>query len=46
VVAALTEGIPDARKLGIPRAAHLANVEQPEAFTAAVLSHLRERTAA
>jgi len=46
VVAALTQGIPDARKLGIPRAAHLANVEQPEAFTAAVLSHLRERTAA
>jgi 3-oxoadipate enol-lactonase len=46
VVAALAEGIPGARQLGIPRAAHLANVEQPEAFTAAVLSHLGERAAA
>jgi 3-oxoadipate enol-lactonase len=46
VVAALAEGIPGARRLGIPRAAHLANVEQPDAFTAAALSHLGERAAA
>ena len=46
VVAALTQGIPNTRQVSIPRAAHLANVEQPEAFTAAVLSHLEERAAA
>jgi 3-oxoadipate enol-lactonase len=34
--------IPGARRVGIPHAAHLANVEQPEAFAAAVLSQLRE----
>jgi len=34
--------IPGARRAGIEHAAHLANVEQPEAFAAAVLSHLRE----
>lgn len=32
--------IPDARLVVIPQAAHLANVEQPVAFTQAVLSHL------
>jgi 3-oxoadipate enol-lactonase len=31
-----------ARRRGIAHAAHLANVEQPEAFSAAVLSHLQE----
>lgn len=34
--------IPHARRTGIAHAAHLANVEQPEAFSAAVLSHLQE----
>ena len=46
VVADLSGGIPDSRCVGIPAAAHLANVEQPEAFAAAVLSHLGERAAA
>ncbi|HEX7581511.1 MAG TPA: 3-oxoadipate enol-lactonase [Gaiellaceae bacterium] len=31
-----------ARRRGIAHAAHLANVEQPEAFSVAVLSHLQE----
>ena len=44
VVDELAEGIPGARRVGIPQAAHLANVEQPEAFNAAVLSHLLEGT--
>jgi 3-oxoadipate enol-lactonase len=34
--------IPHARVVGLAHAAHLANVEQPEAFSAAVLSHLQE----
>jgi 3-oxoadipate enol-lactonase len=34
--------IPHARVVGIAHAAHLANVEQSEAFSAAVLSHLQE----
>jgi 3-oxoadipate enol-lactonase len=38
--------IPHARLTGIAHAAHLANVEQPAAFSAAVLSHLEERAAA
>ena len=32
--------IPEARLEVIPQAAHLANVEQPEAFTTAILGHL------
>ena len=46
IVGALVGGIPDAALVTIPHAAHLANVEQPDAFTAAVLSHLDERAAA
>jgi 3-oxoadipate enol-lactonase len=46
VIAELVTGIPGARSIGIARAAHLANVEQPEAFSAAVLSHLQEGAAA
>jgi 3-oxoadipate enol-lactonase len=38
----LLAGIPGARPAIVPGAAHLANVEQPEAFAAAVLSHLEE----
>jgi 3-oxoadipate enol-lactonase len=38
----LATGIPHARSVGIADAAHLANVEQPEQFAAAVLSHLQE----
>ena len=34
--------IPGARVVVLPRAAHLANVEQPEAFNSAVLDHLKE----
>jgi 3-oxoadipate enol-lactonase len=41
VIDALVAGIPVAEACGIPHAAHLANVEQPEAFTDAVLTHLR-----
>jgi 3-oxoadipate enol-lactonase / 4-carboxymuconolactone decarboxylase len=36
----IRDSIPDARLLVIPRAAHLANVEQPEALTKAILDHL------
>ena len=43
VIEELTSGISGAQSMGIARAAHLANVEQPEAFSAAVLSHLHER---
>jgi 3-oxoadipate enol-lactonase len=43
VVDALAGSIPDAVLTTIPHAAHLANVEQADAFTAAVLSHLGER---
>ena len=45
VVDALAGGIPDAVRMAIPGAAHLANVEQPGPFTEAVLFHLRERAA-
>jgi 3-oxoadipate enol-lactonase len=34
--------IPGARRAGISHAAHLASVEQPDAFSAAVLAHLRD----
>ena len=44
--AELAAGIPDATLTTIAGAAHLANVEQPDAFAAAVLSHLEERAAA
>jgi 3-oxoadipate enol-lactonase len=37
---AIAEGIPGARLVVIPNAAHLVNVEQPEAFNRAVLDHL------
>ena len=46
VVDALVDGIPGARRIAIADAAHLANVEQPDAFSAAVMSHLGERAAA
>jgi 3-oxoadipate enol-lactonase len=46
VVDALVDGIPGARRCAIAHAAHLANVEQPDAFTAAVLSHLEQKAAA
>jgi len=42
----LVHGIPDTRLVSIPNAAHLVNVEQPEAFTPALLAHLEERTPA
>ena len=38
--AAIAEAIPGARLVVIANAAHLANVEQPDAVTAAILSHL------
>ena len=38
--ALIAEGIPGARLVVLAGAAHLANVEQPSAFTAAVLEHL------
>lgn len=41
----LASGIPHVRTIAVERAAHLANVEQPYAFSAAVLSHLHERAA-
>ena len=46
VVDELAGGIRGAQRTAIPRAAHLANVEQPSAFTDAVLSHLAHRAAA
>ncbi|MFI6687389.1 3-oxoadipate enol-lactonase [Streptomyces sp. NPDC050485] len=36
----LADGIPDARLIELPRAGHLANVEQPEAVRDALLGHL------
>ena len=36
----LRDSIPDSRLEVVPQAAHLANVEQPEALTQAVLEHL------
>jgi 3-oxoadipate enol-lactonase len=46
VIDELATRIPDVRTAAVPDAAHLANVEQPAAFNAAVLAHLTERTAA
>jgi len=37
---AIADGIPGARLVVIPNAAHLVNVEQPDAFNRAVLDHL------
>ncbi len=37
---AIRDGIPGARLMVIPQAAHLANVEQPEDFTRTMLNHL------
>ncbi len=45
-IAVLASGISGARVSRIDGAAHLANVEQPGAFTALLLSHLEERTPA
>jgi 3-oxoadipate enol-lactonase len=42
----LADGIPDARLVVLPAAAHLANVEQPGAFAAAVSEHLALQEAA
>jgi 3-oxoadipate enol-lactonase len=38
----LADGIPGAELVVLPEAAHLANVEQPDAFAALVVDHLRE----
>jgi 3-oxoadipate enol-lactonase len=40
----LIQGIREAQVAVVAGAAHLANVEQPEAFTAAVLAYLEERS--
>ncbi len=40
--AALAQAIAGARHVVIQHAAHIANVEQPEAFTAALLAHLSD----
>ena len=37
----IADGIPGARRLVLPHAAHLLNVEQPDAFNLAVLDHLK-----
>ncbi len=42
----IAAGIPGARLAVLPEAAHLANVEQPEAFTGAVLEHLAQEVTA
>jgi 3-oxoadipate enol-lactonase len=36
----IADGVPDASVLRIPDAAHLVNIEQPSAFTRAVMRHL------
>ena len=46
VIDTLVRGIPVVSAVSLANAAHLANVEQPETFSAAVLSHLEERVAA
>jgi 3-oxoadipate enol-lactonase len=46
VVELLSEGIPHTETLVVPQAAHLANVEQPEAVAAAVLRHAESKTPA
>jgi 3-oxoadipate enol-lactonase len=38
----IRDSIPEARLVVIEGAAHLANVEQPEAVTQAILDHLEE----
>jgi 3-oxoadipate enol-lactonase len=43
---ALAAAIPGARHVAIAGAAHIANVEQPEAFTQALLAHLTAEVAA
>jgi pimeloyl-ACP methyl ester carboxylesterase len=42
----IADGIPGARLLVLPEAAHLANVEQAEAFNSAVLEHLAQEVVA
>ena len=42
----LASCVPEARLLVLDRAAHLANVEQAERFTVAVLAHLGQEVAA
>ena len=42
----MLRSIPNARALAIPDASHLANVEQPEAFAAGLLTHLEQRAVA
>ena len=37
----IADGMPDARLLVVPHAAHLANVERPDVVTPALLEHLR-----
>jgi len=44
--ALLADAIPGSRLLVLPEAAHLANIEQPEAFSAAVNQHLGLQEAA
>ncbi|GAA3954269.1 3-oxoadipate enol-lactonase [Gordonia caeni] len=39
-LAEIADAVPDSRLLVVPGACHLANVEQPEAVTAALLEHL------
>ena len=39
----IVDAVPTARLLVVPDAAHLVNVEQPEAVDAAVLSHLEDQ---
>ena len=46
VVELLSDGIAGAETLVVPQAAHLANVEQPEAVAAAVLRHAESKAAA
>jgi 3-oxoadipate enol-lactonase len=38
----IAAGVPDARLLVVPRAAHLANAEQPAIITAALIEHLEQ----
>lgn len=45
-VDALAQGIADVTVVSISDAAHLSNVEQPDAFNEALLAHLEERTTA
>ena len=38
----IAAGLPDARLLVIPRAAHLANAERPEIITPVLIEHLEK----